>query len=305
MSRSALLRLLVLGGIWGTSFLLISWSLEGLSPTQIALGRASLGALVLWPVALASGGRPPRDLRLWGQLLVMSLVSNVVPFFLFGWGQERVTSGLAGIYNALTPLTTLLIAVALLPEERPTLERVVGFLVAVSGAGLILGGDIGGSTVPGQLACLGAAFSYGLAFNYARRVLVPRGIPPRTAAACQLTCAALVLLVLAPVVARDPVDLDARVLLSIGVLGAVGTGIAFVIYHSLIRDIGASRASMVTFLIPIVAVSLGVVVLDEALTWQLLAGGVVIIAGVALAEGRLGRLPRRDVSLPNPVRSQP
>ena len=128
--RSAYLRLLLLGLLWGCSFLFITWALEGLSPTQISLGRVLLGAAVLWPLALAQGHRPPRDRRLWLHLAVMSVLSNVLPFFLFGWGQERVTTGVAGIYNALTPLATLAIAVAVLPEERPDLERVLGFLLA-------------------------------------------------------------------------------------------------------------------------------------------------------------------------------
>lgn len=305
--RSAYLRLVGLGGVWGTSFLFISWSLEGMSPTQIALGRVLLGTAVLWPLALRRGHRPPRDRRLWLDLAVMSVLANVLPFFLFGWGQQRVTSGVAGIYNALTPLTTLLIAVAVLPDERPNLERVLGFLLAIGGISLILGGDVGGSSVTGQLACLGAAASYGAAFNFARRTLSPRGIPPVLLAASQLTCAIAILLLLAPFLARDPVDLTPRVAVSVGVLGAVGTGIAFIVYHGLIRDLGATSASMVTFLIPLVAVSLGVVVLDEEVTWKLFAGGAVVILGVALAEGRLRRRPvplppAEAVGLPNAVR---
>lgn len=298
--RSAYLRLVALGLVWGCSFLFISWALEGLSPTQIALGRVLLGAAVLWPLALAQGHRLPRDAALWLHLGVMSVVANVLPFFLFGWGQQRVTSGVAGIYNALTPLTTLLIAVAVLPEERPSLERVLGFLLALAGVSLILGGDVGGSTVPGQLACLAAAASYGVAFNVARRTLSGRGVPPVLLAACQLTCASAILLALAPVAARDPVHLTGRVVLSIGVLGAMGTGVAFVVYHGLIRDLGATTASMVTFLIPLVAVTLGVVVLDEQLSWKLFVGGAVVILGVALAEGRL-----RGARTPAPAAATP
>lgn len=299
--RTAYLRLVGLGLLWGCSFLFIKWALEGLSPAQISLGRVLLGAAVLWPLALAQGHRPPRERRLWLHLTVMSLLSNVVPFFLFGWGQERVTTGVAGIYNALTPLTTLMIAVVVLPEERPNLERVAGFLLAIGGVSLILGGDVGGSSVSGQLACLAAAASYGGAFTYARRKLTPRGLPPVVIAVTQLTCASAVMLLLSPVVARDPVELTGRVVLSVVLLGGLGTGIAFVVYHGLIRDLGATSASMVTFLVPVVAVTLGVIVLGEQVSWKLFAGGAVVILGVALAEGRLRRRPTPEPAALTPT----
>lgn len=283
-----LVRLLALGCVWGTSFLLIETALDGgVTPPWLALLRVVLGAAVLWPLALGQGLRPPRDRRLWGRMAVMSVVSNVLPFFLFGWGQERVTSGVASIYNALTPLATLAIAVAVLPEERPTAERVAGFLLTAGGMVLLVGADPRGSTVAGQLACLGAAVSYGAAFNYARRYVVPLGIPVRLVAACQLTCAAVVLGVLAPFFPTRELDLRPGVVASVALLGAVGTGLAFVVYHGLVRDIGATRTSMVTFLLPVVAVTLGVTVLGERVTLRAGIGALVMVAGVAVAEGRL------------------
>jgi drug/metabolite transporter (DMT)-like permease len=283
-------RLLALGLIWGTSFLFIKVALEGLPPLGIALGRSVFGALTMW--ALVAYGRLPlpRSRVLWGHIAVVAVVSNVVPFFLFSWGELHVTSGVAGIYNATTPLATLLVAMAALPDERPTVARVSGVLLGIAGIVLVLGPwrGLGENSLLGQLACLVASASYGVAFNYVRRYVTPYRLNPVALTACQLTVATLMLAVVAPLGGGD-VRLTWPVVGSVFALGALGTGIAFVIYHGLIRDIGATSASLVTFVVPVVAVALGVVALGEDVTWNLFAGAVVVVLGVAIAEGRLRR----------------
>ena len=299
MSRASATRLAALSCIWGASFLLIKVSLEGLAPTQVALGRVAAGAAVLVVAAAVSGQRTRWSWRLAGHLAFLGLVANVGPFVLFAWAEERIPSGLAGILNGTTPLLTLIVAIALLPEERASVARVAGLLLGFGGVVLIVGPwreGLSGASVAGQAACLLAASCYGVSFVYTRRFVSQRGHPPLLLAAGQLTAASVWLLAAAPAVADDPVDLTARVVAAIATLGAVGTGFAYLLYYALIRDVGATTSSMVTYLIPIVAVFLGVVVLDEPLTWNVFAGAAVVITGVLIAERRLPLL-RRDASI--------
>jgi drug/metabolite transporter (DMT)-like permease len=286
-------RLLLLGLIWGLSFLFIKVALEGLPPLGIALGRSIAGALTMWVLVVAGRLPVPRDARLWGHIAVVSVVANAIPFALFSWGELHVTSGVAGIYNATTPLWTLLVALAALPDERPTRERVAGLALGVAGVVTVLGPwrGVGDNTVLGQLACLAASASYGVAFNYVRRYLIPHRLNPVVLTACQLTVATVLLGVVTPL-GGGSVHLTWRVTGSVLALGALGTGFAFVLYHGLIRDIGATSASMVTFVIPVVAVAVGAVVLGEPVTWNLFVGATVVVLGVALAEGRLRQVRR-------------
>jgi drug/metabolite transporter (DMT)-like permease len=280
-------RLLVLGLIWGTSFLFIKVALEGLPPLGVALGRSLAGVATMWLlVALRRHPLPPREAL--PHIAVVAIAANVVPFALFSWGELHVSSSVAGVYNATTPLATLLVAIAVLPDERPTPERVAGLLLGVLGVVTVLGPwrGIGNNTLLGQLACLVASASYGVAFNYVRRYLTPLRLDPVALTAVQLSIATVLLGVMAPF-GGGAVHLTARVVLSVAALGALGTGIAFVLYHGLIRDIGATSASLVTFVVPVVAVALGAGVLGEPLTWNLFVGAVVVVTGVALAEGRL------------------
>ncbi len=292
MTRNAMCRLALLGAVWGTSFLFIKVALEGLAPLQVALGRTLAGAAVLWVIVVIRRLPVPRDRSLWGRVAVLSLVANVIPFYAFAWAGERISSGVAGVYNATTPLMTLVIAIVFLPEERPSRERLIGLLLGFVGVVVVLGPWRGldqANLLTGQLAALGAAASYGVGFNVTRRMLSGTGVSPLVLATCQLTAAAAILGVITPVVSRETMTLTPRVVLSMIALGALGTGIAFALYHGLIRDVGATSASMVTFVIPLVAVALGVAVLDEPLGWNLFAGGAIVIVAVALAEGRLRR----------------
>jgi drug/metabolite transporter (DMT)-like permease len=305
MSRASLVRLCLLASLWGASFLFIKLALEGLSPIQVVLGRLLAAVAVLLVIAVLSRQPLPRDPVVWGHLVVMGVVANIVPFFLFAWGEERITSGLAGILNGTTPLFTLGFAVAALDEERLSAPRALGLLGGFVGVVLVVGPwdqNPLTSSIPGQLACLLAAACYGLAFVYTRRFLSTRGYPPLALATGQLSCAALTLIALSPVVARTPVSLTGTVVASTLALGAFGTGLAYLLYYRLITDEGATTTSTVTYLIPIVAVILGAVTLGEPVGWNLFAGAVVVIGGVAVAEGRL-RLPGMAPSRPEPPES--
>jgi drug/metabolite transporter (DMT)-like permease len=290
VNRANVARLAALAGIWGSSFLLIKLALAGLSPAQIVLGRLVLAAGVLLVVVAVRRQPLPRTATVWGQVALMSIVANIVPFYLFAWGEQRISSGMAGVLNGTTPLFTLVIAMIALSDERWSPTRISGLLMGFVGVVLVVApwNDSGANALSGQLACLGAGACYGVSFVYTRRFLTNRGLPALALSAAQLSMAAVLLLLAAPLVAATPVQLSPSVVGSIVALGAIGTGFAYLLFYRLIAEVGAMSASMVTYLIPVVSVILGVVVLSEPLGWNVFVGAGIVIAGVAVAEGRLG-----------------
>jgi drug/metabolite transporter (DMT)-like permease len=283
--------------IWGSSFLLIKFAVEGLAPTQVVLGRLAAGAAVLLVIVVVTRQPLPREPAVWGHVALMGIVANIVPFFLFAWGEQRITSGMAGVLNGTTPLFTLAFALMALTEERWSLQRFSGLLLGFVGVVVVVGpwnteGRV--NPVSGQLACLGAAACYGVAFVYTRRFLANRGYPPLSLSAAQLIMATVLLALVAPVVASDPTRLTPLVVVSVLLLGAVGTGLAYLLFYRLISEVGSTSASMVTYLIPIVAVVLGVVVQSDPVTWNLFVGAAIVLVGAAMAEGRLPLRPAAE-----------
>ena len=293
MRPKSLLHLVLLACIWGSSYLLIKVGLHGMTPIQIVLGRLTGGALVLLVLARLQGSALPRDPRIWGHFVFLGIVGNILPYFLFGFGETHIPSSLAGVFNATTPLWTTALAMLALPEERPTLKRVAGLVVGFGGVFLIVAPwrtNVGGASLIGELACLGAAASYGVSFVWMRRFLAGRGITSTTLAAGQITVAAAMLWIAAPVVAATPMRLTVPVIAAVGALGVANTGVAYILNYKLVQEAGATRASLVTYLIPVVAVFLGVTFLAEALTWNLFAGAAVVFLAVSLMEGRIRAL---------------
>lgn len=297
VDRGSAARFVALGGIWGSSFLFIKVALEGLTPTQVVLGRLGTGAVVLVLALVIRGGTWPREGRLWAHLAVLAVVANVLPFFLFAWGEQRVTSALAGVLNGATPLLTMVIGLVVVPEERTSALRFAGLIAGFGGVVVIMApwqsGALEGA-LSGKLACLGAAACYGMSFTYTRRFVTGRGVESHSLAAGQIVVATALAVLITPVVARDAPSLTGPVVFAVLALGAGGTGVAYLLYYRLIHDVGATTASMVTYVIPVVAVVLGVVVRDEPITANVVAGAAIVIAAVALAEGRWAR--RRTVA---------
>jgi len=289
VSRAVAVRLALLGAIWGSSFLFIEVALDGLTPVQVAAGRLLFGALAIAAAVAVGGGSYPSTAKAWSQLAVLGVLANVAPFLLYAWAQQRVTSSLAGVLNATTPLCTALVSVVALREERLTRTKALGLAVGFGGAALIVRPwDDGAGSLSGQLACLGAAACYGFAFVYTKRVISGR-MSAVTASAGQVTTGAVIALVIAGAGVAGGDSLphgDARVWGAIAALGIFGTGIAYLLSFRLIELAGATTASMVTYLIPLVAVCLGVIVLDEPVTWHLFVGAAIVIAGIAIAQGR-------------------
>jgi drug/metabolite transporter (DMT)-like permease len=229
-------------------------------------------------------------------LTVMAVVANIAPYFFFGWGIERVASGQAGVLNATTPLFTLTFVLTI-RAERPSVVRVSGLLLGFVGVVLLAApwrAVVLGGSLLGVAACLLGAACYAASYVYARRFLTGRGFSALALSAGQMAAGAVLLVLAAPVVVRGEVTLTSTVIASVLVLGVLETGVAYVLNYRLIADEGAVAASTVTYLIPVVAVVLGALLLNEPLTWHLLAGGVIVLVGVAVSEGRLSKTVREE-----------
>lgn len=280
---------------WGSSFLLIKIALEGLTPEQVVWGRLVIGAAALLVVSAVTRTPLPRDPRVWGHLLVVGLLLCVVPFSLFAWAEQHVSSGIASVLNATTPLMTMLVGLVALRQERLSGERIVGLVLGFAGVLIVMGvGDLAaGGELVGQLACLGATASYGVAFVYLRRTVAGRGLPALTVATVQVLLGAVVMLAATPIVIATAPVLSGRVVGAIVLLGAAGTGLAYVWNTAIVDRWGATAASTVTYLTPLVGVVLGVVVLGEPATWNQPLGAVIVVVGVIVSQGRARRLVAR------------
>jgi drug/metabolite transporter (DMT)-like permease len=285
------LRFVLLALAWGTTFLFIKIGDEALTPLEVTFGRLLVGTATLFAIVALRGERLPRGARTWGQLAIAAILLNVVPFSLFAFGERDVSSVLAGIWNATVPLFTLPIAILMLSDEHATTRRVAGLAVGFAGVLVVLGiwRGLGATSLAGNLLCLGAAASYGLGFPYARRYLAGRREGPLALATAQLLCATVEVAILAPLFGHGPHGLAVKHVLSILALGVFGTGLTFILNYSLIRDVGATVTSTVTYAIPIVSTLAGVVVLSEPLRWNQPVGAALILAGAALTARQSGR----------------
>lgn len=263
---------------------------------QVAFGRLTLGALTLVMITLVTRTALPRRAVAWGHLAVLAALLNAIPFTLFAIGQQTVSSSLAGIINAATPLATLLVILAAFPEERPTRGRILGLLVGFFGILVVLGvwtGMAGGQR-SGVLACLGAIACYGLAFPYARRHLGQAPEGPIALATGQVSLAAVMLVpVLFLTGAQPPGLITVNVALAMFALGAVSSGVAYIWNFQIVSRAGATTASSVTYLTPVVAALVGVAFLGEKLTWNQPVGALIVLTGVAISQGHL--TPRHKV----------
>jgi drug/metabolite transporter (DMT)-like permease len=269
-------------------------ALTGVSFTQVAWSRLVLGGLTLGVFMLVTRSPLPRDRITWLHFTVIAITGAVIPHLLFAWGTQHVDSSLASIFNAVTPITTAIMATLLFRVERLNRGQVLGIALGILGVVVIIGPwneSLGGSLL-GQLACLGAVTCYGFTFAYTRRFISPRPVTGLTSAFLQIGIAGAIMLVLTPWVALAPVRLDVWVVGSLVLLGALGTGVAYIWNMSIIRAWGPTSASTVTYITPVVGVILGIVVLGEVLSWNEPVGAVLVFIGILLAQNRLSALRR-------------
>jgi drug/metabolite transporter (DMT)-like permease len=272
--------------MWGSSYLFIKIGVETLPPLSLVLLRVLVGLAILLAVVAATRTPLPRDGRTLGHLLVLGAVNIAIPFWLIGWAEQHIDSGLAGILQSTSPFFTLLLAATFVHDERITAGRLAGIGLGFLGILLLsaqnvadLGSALGAQRLLAELAVVGASLAYGAGNTYARRNL--RNARPLVLAAGQVGAAAVVVAVLALAV-DGGVTLPAvpEAALSVAWLGAVGTGFAYIVFFRLLTGWGPTRASLVAYLLPVVAVILGVVVLGESIDAFFVAGAALIVAGV-------------------------
>lgn len=291
--RSARIEWLVfvaLGFAWGSSYLFIKIGVETLSPFTLVAGRLAIGAGVLALVMRLTSQQMPRSRAAYGHLLVVALLGVVIPFSLITWGEQTVDSALAAILNGTVPLFAIVLAALVLADEPITLNRVAGLLLGFGGVVILMSPNLRSGlqgSLPGQLALVGAAVSYGAAGVYARRTV--RGVAPLTSAFLEIGFAFVITLVLAFAI-ESPLTtrIEPSSVLAVVWLGLVGSGLAFMAFFWLLNRWGATRTAMVAYLIPVVGILLGVLVRHETVTVLTLAGTVMVIGGVALANSRFG-----------------
>jgi drug/metabolite transporter (DMT)-like permease len=292
MSRRSWLLMGVLAALWGASYLFIKVALDdGLDPFFIVLARIALGALVLVPIALHRDAFATLRGR-WGAIVVMAAVQVVLPFLLITFGERHIASGLAGILVSSAPIFSALLAARYDDEERPRGIAAAGFVLGILGVVLLFGLDLSGEAeaLLGGLMVLLASLGYAIGGLYVKRSM--RGVQPVGVAAATMVVSTLLLLPAAPFTLPSAVP-ELQTIGAMLALGAGGTGIAFLIYYTLIADIGPSRATLVTYIAPGFAVLYGIWLLSEPLTAGGVLGLVLILAGSWIAvEGRLPGQPK-------------
>lgn len=284
------------GLVWGASFLFIKIGLGGMDPAQVVLARLGLGALALVLVAVLTHTPRITDVRLIGHLVVAGFFWAGLPLLLFAWAGQYLPSGISAIFNATTPLMTLLITALVLPSERLGADRVAGVVLGAVGIVLVAApwrfldeATDFALLGPAYLACLAATTCYAIAFTYIRRFVRLDEHSSLAITTTQIVAAFVVMLLLSPLTGAwtRPVSLSVPIVVSLVLLGVFGTGLAYVWNMRTIETWGPVRASMVTYVTPIVGVVLGMVVLGESLAWNEPVGMLVTFVGIALAQGIL------------------
>ncbi|WP_306233852.1 DMT family transporter [Agrococcus beijingensis] len=294
--------------IWGSSFLLMKLGLEALHPMQIATLRIVVAAVTLLLLSMATRTRLPGDAGTWGLLSVCSFFLTALPFTAFVLAETRISSSLAGLGNAITPVATVLFALLLLPSDRLTPRKLAAVLLGLVGVVVIAQPWAAGAgpDLVGFLLAVAGGVSYGIGWTLNRRLLAQREVPglahPTALMITGMPMVVVALLVWSAVEGWSPVGShDASqlplALLAVAGLGVVGTGVAYILQFEVVRAVGPTVAATVTYLIPVVAVLLGVLVLGERLgVWEIVGAAIVIGAGILV-----GQKPRARVAAQQPA----
>lgn len=280
---------IALGIVWGCSFIFIKLGLEFLTPVGVAFGRVALGAMTLLFWARLKGISLPKGRSMWFHLWVVSLLLNVIPGYLFAVAETEVTSILAGIINAVTPLMTLLAIMLAFREEKPKSYQVVGLLLGFGGVLTVLGAwqGLGDNPAGAVIALLCAVACYGISFPYSRKFVLPKKIKAESLAAGQLTMGAITLL---PAYLIDGISISnyhPGPVLAMLTLGILGSGFAYIWNFKIMEAAGSAIASTVTYVTPVVAVIVGIIFLGEGVTWYEPVGGLIVLLGAAISQNRI------------------
>ncbi|MSO43163.1 MAG: DMT family transporter [Candidatus Planktophila sp.] len=278
-----------LGVVWGCSFIFIKLGLEFLTPIGVAFGRVSMGALTLVFWARFMKIQLPRDKKIWLHLWVVSLLLNVIPGVLFAVAETEVTSILAGIINAVTPLMTLLAIMVVFRQEKAKNYQVLGLLIGLIGVLTVLGvwQGIGDNPIGAILALLLAVTCYGFSFPYSRKFVLPRKLQPEALAAVQVSTGAITLLpfYLIDGIAKD--EYRPGPVFAMIALGVFGSGFAYIWNFKIMEAAGSAIASTVTYVTPVVAVVVGIIFLGENVFWYEPVGAAIVLLGAAIGQQRI------------------
>ena len=279
-----------LGFMWGSSYLFIKLAVDDFGTFTLVAFRLIVGAALLWTVVRVARQPLPRERRMYGHLVVMAVLNITIPFLLITWAEQSVDSSLAAILTSPVPLFAIVLSSLFLYDEPMRVNGVAGLIVGFIGVIIITSPGLTkeGSSVAGEIALLGASFSYACGAVYSRRNV--RGLAPMIPAVFQVTFAALItgtiaLLVEHPWTARP----DGQAVVAILWLGLLGSGVAYLAVFRLFAHWGATRTTLVAYLIPPVGIALGYLVLQEPVDARLIFGTVLVIAGIGLVNSRFGR----------------
>ena len=280
---------IALGIVWGCSFIFIKLGLEFLTPIGVAFGRVCLGAVTLLVWARYKEIGLPKGKIMWLHLWVVSMLLNVIPGILFAYAETEVTSILAGIINAVTPLMTLLAIMIAFREEKPKNYQVIGLLTGFIGVLTVLGAwqGLGDNPAIAVIALLSAVACYGVSYPYSRKFVLPKKLKAESLAAGQLTMGAVTLLPLFLIDGASISGYSTGPILAMLTLGILGSGFAYIWNFQIMEAAGSAIASSVTYVTPVVAVIVGIIFLGEGVTWYEPVGGLIVLLGAAISQQRI------------------
>jgi len=293
-SRIDWLLFVLLGFFWGSSYLFIKIGVDdGLPPFTLITLRLLIGFLLLATVVAVAREPLPRDPRTYGHLIVMGAVNIAIPFSLITWAELTVDSALAAILNAAVPLFVILIAAVFLRDEQITVNRLVGLVVGFIGVVILVGFDpskVASGNLAGEIALVGSTLSYACGAVYAKRNI--HGLRPMIPAIFQVGFGLLIVLVLA-FAFENPLatQFTPASLFSVIWLGLLGSGLAYLVFFRLLGRWGATRTSMVAYLLPLYGIVLGALVRNEPVDGTMILGTALIVGGVALVNANLASRP--------------
>jgi drug/metabolite transporter (DMT)-like permease len=276
------------GLIWGGSFLFVEFALTALTPIGVAFWRTAFGALAMLIAILIYRSKLPTSLDTWRKMAIAGLFMSSVPFTLFAFSQTYVTSALASIINAVTPIATVIVMLVAFRSEKLRPHVIFGLVVGLMGVLMVLGvwQGFGDNEPIAVVAMLMAVFCYGIGTPFIRKYITPLNLPTEVSVFGQIGTAAITLLPIyllsGPIFTSVP---SLSAIAAILAIGALGSGVAYLLFYKVLDVVGSAIASSVTYITPIIAVILGVLLLNEELHWYEPVGGVIIILGAAISQG--------------------
>ena len=294
----------ILCAVWGSSYLFIRISVESISPLALVALRLSIGALTILTLVAMRRASLSVSGRQLGTIAIAGTINSASPFLLISWGETAVPSGLASVLNSTTPIFALLLAGAILKDEPITRLRLAGVIVGFAGVVLLLGKDLSNGThlsgVLGQAAIVAASVCYAAGAVFVRKVL--RGVPSMTIATYVLLVSAAEAVTLSLVFSPPPLtSMPPRVWFAVAWLGMLGSGFAFACAYFVLEHWGASRYTLLTYVLPVIGLTLGVIFLHETLDWHIVAGSSLVLMGILLASMRTAGMLRFSTRAARPA----